>query len=259
MSKSFKVGNTYIAKGFSNYGSIVKVKILGRTDATVKVGCDILFKESARKKISWDEEGNEVLNLGRGFTVNAVDVDAKLSAVHEAQMLQDEILRDDVRARGYVQNLVEDVLGGMDNISLRGDATASVCTDMTEEDWDDEEDPQEMTRYFISDMVWNRTPLVRVPARLQIELPADLEIGVYSDEVETVTDAVKYELNRLGITHGYELSGYEVLDYTLTPAMTYEFDEADLDMGLSDIGAGDLSTVKGLAPKYANSILGSIR
>lgn len=257
MEKSFKVGNTYIAKGFSNYGSIVKVKILGRTDATVRVGCDILFKESARKKISWDEEGNEVLNLGRGFTVNAVDVDAKLSAVHEAQMLQDEILRDDVRARGYVQNLVEDVLDGMDSISLRG--TESLGMDMSEEDWDVDDTTEETARYFISDIVWNRTPLVRVPNRLQIELPADFELGVYSDEDELVTDAIKVELNRLGITHGYEMSGCEVVDYTLTPAMTYEFDEADLDMGLSDIGAGDLSTVKGLDPKYANSILGSIR
>lgn len=257
MEKSFKVGNTYIAKGFSNYGSIVKVKILGRTDATVRVGCDILFKESARKKISWDEEGNEVLNLGRGFTVNAGDVDAKLSAVHEAQMLQDEILRDDVRARGYVQNLVEDVLDGMDSISLRG--TESLGMDMTEEDWGVDDTTDETIRYFISDIVWNRTPLVRVPNRLQIVLPADFEDGVYSDEDELVTDAIKVELNRLGITHGYEMSGCEVVDYTLTPAMTYEFDEADLNMGLSDIGAGDLSTVKGLDPKYANSILGSIR
>lgn len=249
MDSKFKVGNTYIAKGFSNYGSVIRVKVLGRSEATVRIGCDILFKESARKKIAIDEEGNEFLNLGRGFVVNAADVDKKMSAVHEAQMLQDVILRDDIRARAYVESLVEDVIDGMDDVHLRQGATQ---LDVADEEWEEEEITDRYSRWFVSNIEWNREPLVLVPQKLQISLPD----GVIDTEQEPsfVTDAVIFELKRLGIAHGTDLIGCEVVSYTLTETMTYDFDESDLDIGLSSVG--ELSPVNALGSKYADSFFG---
>lgn len=250
MDSKFKVGNTYIAKGFSNYGSVIRVKVLGRSEATVRIGCDILFKESARKKIAIDEDGNEYLNLGRGFIVNAADIDKKMSAVHEAQMLQNEILRDDISARGCVESLVEDVICGMDDVHLRQGA---IQLDVADEEWEEEEINDTYSRWFVTNIEWNRQPIVRVPAKMQISLP---DAVIDTDEEPTfVTDAVISELKRLGITYGSELEGCEVLSYTLTETMTYDFDESDLDVGLS--GIDGMTPVNSLGAKYTDSIFGT--
>lgn len=212
----FKVGSTYIAKGFSNYGSVIRVKVLSRAEQSVRVGCDILFKESALRKIRFDRDGNETLNLSRGFTVNAADIDKEYSSLHEAQELQDDILYS-APASGRWDEIQELVIEETDEGVRFMNYTRHQVVPSRDyiEEWSPNEAEceaeDEMGMVRIEDMVWENAP-ANYPTSIVVDIPMSV-VGT-SEEESAVHAAVLNAMKRKG--YFYHPDYYAVLlDYRI--------------------------------------------
>lgn len=216
MQGKFKVGSTYIAKGFSNYGSVIRVKVLARSEQTARVGCDILFKESALRRIRLDEDGNETLNLSRGFSVSAADIDKEYSSLHEAQELQDEILYEQPASGRWdeIQELViEETDEGVRFMNYTRHQAAP--GNMYGEEWSpcdlEAEDQWGMVR--IEDMVWENAPS-NYPTSIVVNIP--MSVVNTPEEEGAIHNAVMEAMKQKGYFYYYDheavLVSYRIVD-----------------------------------------------
>lgn len=229
--ESFKVGSTYIANGFSNYGSIVKVKVLGRSEQTVKLGCDVLFCDNTRKRIRHDEDGNEMLILSKGFTLNAADIDGESRRMNEALSIQHAIMDSGRKYKtqyGDIQDLViEETDDGIRFENCTKYQPAPL--DLTSEEWTLDQQIETIPVKVVQ-MCWGEG-CDNYPTELVVYLPKD---SIESDnEGEAVMHAVFDAMRAKGFFyHPDEINLMNLIGYDLKDCpMCYDFDPAD-EIGL---------------------------
>lgn len=233
MPKQFRVGSTYVAKGFSNYGSVIRVKVLGRSEQTVRVGCDILFSDSARRRINYDKDGNETLNLAKGFTLSAKDLDRDFVNIHEAQCLQDNILADEGRSDGRYDAIQDLVIEETDEgVRFRNYTKYQQAPrEMYCEDWSPMDSDCDCFMVRVVNIEWQDAP-VNYPTSIVAYIPEkciDTE-----DEPAVVEQAVKEAMKAKG--YFYYIDGKSKITY-------YEIEDVpngyDFDPGKGfEIGLG---------------------
>lgn len=254
MGKKFIEGRTYKARGYSSNGSVLCADISKVRDGKAWIFCDILYGGRAvRRNIRIDEEGNEYVNLDKNFTLSSADGAAEQNAIHEAQRLQDDILRDDVKGDWRVYELMEDVMDGIDNgvplmqVTGRG-------YDVSDEDWAEEEDDSELENFIVSEMEWTPAAPVNIPKQVQISLP--VSVIDTEEEIDAVQEAVIDELRRRGAYFNKEdMDGITLEAYSLEDAPTYDFSEEDLELGLSGAMSTELTPVNSVSNYIKSTIL----
>lgn len=231
METKFKVGCTYLASGFSKCGSIIKARILKRTEHTVYVECDVLFGDKVVRRIKLDADDDEYVVLGSGFNLSAVDIDSDSRTMNEAIEIQNAIMEDDVwtpsRYEGIQNLVIEETDDGVRFVNTTRYQPAQM--DFTVEEWTLDQ-PVDTITMKVVDMVWE-DPACDYPKELVVYLPKDC-INAENEGVE-VMHAVFEALKNKGYFHHFDemeylgLSGYDLQECP----MCYDFDYRD-EIGL---------------------------
>lgn len=210
------------------------MKVLSRYDKQIKVGCDVLFDDSCRKQIRFDDDGNEYVNLPRGFTLSACDIDEEYTNLHERRVMLRDILRkddDDAGSFDYLQNLImEDTVDGV-RFMPTDKYLPREQFDYRAEEWEPTvQEEEETVRFVVRDIDWGGVS--GLPENVQIDINPDvLDTDEEIDEVERL---VKEEIERK-YPMIYDLDNIFIQGYSLAEAPTgYDFDPND-EIGFNGI------------------------
>lgn len=194
----------------------------------------MLFDDSCRKQIRFDEDGNEFVNLPKGFTVSSCDVDDEYTKLHERRVMLRDILRDDIEDDGsfdYLQNLImEDTVDGI-RFTPTDKYLSHEQFDYASEEWEPiPHEEEETARVVVRDIDWGG--VTGLPESVQIDIGTEyLDTDEEIDEVERL---VKEEIERR-YPMVYDLENIFIQGYSLTEAPTgYDFDPSE-EIGLNGI------------------------
>lgn len=194
----------------------------------------MLFDDSCRKQIRFDEDGNEFVNLPKGFTVSSCDVDDEYTKLHERRVMLRDILRDDIEDDGsfdYLQNLImEDTVDGI-RFTPTDKYLSHEQFDYASEEWEPiSQEEGETARVVVRDIDWGG--VTGLPESVQIDIGTEyLDTDEEIDEVERL---VKEEIERR-YPMVYDLENIFIQGYSLTEAPTgYDFDPSE-EIGLNGI------------------------
>lgn len=230
MEQKFKVGNTYVADGFSNSGSVVKATVVRRTDMHIVFDCDVLFDKDVRRKVSVDSDGDEVVSLNRKYKVCAANLDKKASAVNEAKQIQRAILEDDFWMPSEYSKIQDMVIEETDEGIRFVNSTKyqPEMIDMRGEEWMLDQ-PIETVPMKVVNMTWG-SGCKDFPTCVVAYIPKDCIDCC--DEGEAVMHAVFDALKSKGFFyHPSQIDDMNLLEYDLQECdMGYDFNPDD-EMG----------------------------